>query len=250
MSVDSCNLRGARPKQPNLTEALNYHQFQAKKAPMVKLIPDSGYRFKIRGDFNGDGKKEILQERFIRSIDHQETNKFYRNVDYNTLVALNYRNKPISFLTCTDKHIRNLPIAPDANSFGLAYLKNEGDLDEDGGDEIAYVVNYADWSNVNFCHIMTYKNYQWKTLYSFEIRDWQLPDLPQTYSQSGMTGRENIIAVNDSAANQKIARAFNDFKGLIKKVAKYKIQINYCSDEGTIDTTIVDIRKHREKTLN
>jgi len=221
----------------------------AKKPPAKKLIPVLGYRFMIAGDFDGDGKKEILTEHFISGVDHKETCKFYENGDYDTLVSLNYDKRPISFLTCNKKRIHDLVIAPDGNSLGLSYLKNEGDLDGDGADEISYVVGWADWSSINTYVIMTYKNQKWKDLYSFEIRDWQLPDLPQTYNQYGLIGLENkIVNTEDTAANKKIEKDLNDFSGFIKKIANNKIQIIHFTDDADLDTTVVDIRKrHRKK---
>jgi len=219
-----------------------------KKTPAKNLVPVVGYRFTITGDFDGKGKKEILTEHFISGIDYKETNKFYENGDYDTLVHLNTKKKPISLLTCNDKHIHDLIIDSKGYSLGLAYLKNEGDLDGDGVDEISYVVDWADWSNVNFCVIMTYKNHKWKELYTFQIRDWQLPDLPQTYNQYGIAGLENkIINTEDTVANRKIEKNLMNFKGFVKKVANHKIQIIYCTDDGQIDTIIVDIRKYHHK---
>lgn len=171
----------------------------------------------------------MLTEHFISGIDHKETCKFYENGDYDTLVRLNHEKKPISFLTCNKRRIHDLIIDSDGVSLGLSYLKNEGDLDEDGADEISYVAGWADWSSINSCTIMTYKNHKWKVLYSFEIRDWQLPDLPQT---------------EDSAANKNIEKVLHDFGGLIKKVANYKIRIIGCFNEAGTDTMVVDIRKH------
>lgn len=217
---------------------------KVKKSPAEKLTPVLGYRFMITGDFDGDGKKEILTEHFISGIDHKETCKFYENGDYDTLVSLNYEKKPISLLTCNKQRINDLIIDPDGKSLGLAYIKNEGDLDGDGADEISYVADWADWSNVNFCTIMSYKNQKWQDIYSFQIRDWQLPDLPQTYNQYGIAGLHNkIVNTKDTAANKHIEKDLHEFRGLIKKIANYKIQIMYAADDGAIDTTVVDIRK-------
>ena len=214
----------------------------------AKLIPILGYRFRITGDFDGDGKKEILTEHFISGIDHKETYKFYENGDYDTLVSLNHGKKPISFLSCNRKGIDDYMIDSGGSSLGLAYLKNEGDLDGDGADEISYVVDWADWSNVNDCNIMTYKDHKWKELYSFEIRDWQLPDLPQTYNQYGLFGLENkIVNEEDTAANKIIEKNLKDFRGLIKKIADNKIRITNMSIDAEKDTRVVDLRKHHHR---
>ena len=217
-----------------------------KKHTAKELIPVFGYRFRITGDFNGDGKKEKLTEHFISNIDHKESSKFYENGDYDTLVSINHKKQTVSFLSCDDKNVPDLIADPKGHSLGLAYLKNEGDLDGDGADEISYVVDWADWSNVNFCEIMTCKNHKWRTLYSFQIRDWQLPDLPQTYNQYGIAGLDNkIINTVDTAANRGIGKSLHDFKGLIKKLANHKIRIIYLSEDAVVDTKVVDIKRHR-----
>lgn len=114
------------------------------------------------------------------------------------------------------------------------------------------MVNFADWSNLNECCIATYKNKKWQTIYAFEIWDWQLPNLPKTYNDLGIAGRENFVPVSNDTANQKILKNFNEFPGLIKKVAKNKIRIVYMNDSNpedspVLDTTIVDIRNRSLK---
>jgi hypothetical protein len=245
LSLYSCHQSANKVNRKSLVKTKIINTGKLKQPQLRKLVPVFGYRFTISGDFKGEGNKETLTEHFISSIDHKETNKFYENADYDTLVQLNYRKKPVSLLTCNDKRISDLIIDPKGRSLGLAYLKNEGDLDGDGADEISYVVDWADWSNINFCDIMTYKNHKWRHLYTFEIRDWQLPDMPQTYNQYGIIGLDNkIINTKDTAANRKIADTLKFFKGFIKKIANKKIQVIYATYDGEIDTTIVDIGKH------
>lgn len=212
------------------------------------LKPVMGYRFVITGNFDGSGKTDTLTEHFISSIDHRETNKLYEGIDYDSLIALNQKKTPELVLYSSNKNIA--PFKMDAGyQLGLAYLKNEGDLNGDGRDEISYVVNYTDWSNLNECVIATYKNKKWRTIYAFDIWDWQLPNLPGTYNDLGIAGRENFVPVKNDTVNQKILKNFNEFQGLIKKVAKNKMRIIYMKmdhENGPeLDTTVVDIRKRR-----
>jgi len=208
------------------------------------LVPVFGYRFVITGDFNGDGKKEILTEHFISTMTNREADKFYTGLkDYSQLVELTTKKKPSSFVTCNDKLIKTLKITTNPQLLGLAYLKNEGDLDGDGCDEVSYVINWADWSNFNTWHIVTYKHGKWKDLYSFYVRDWQLPDLPQTYNQYGPMGLENkIINTEDIKTNKEIEDNLNNFKGLVKKISNNKIQIIYDNKEGNLDTAVVKLK--------
>ncbi len=247
--VYSCNHRHEKVSKKTASADIAKKTTHPKEASK-KLIPVFGYRFKITGDFDGDGKKEQLTEHFYSKIDHKETNKFYENGDYDTLVALTAKKKPYCFLSCNYKKIADLQIASKDQLLGLSYLKNEGDLDRDGGDEISYVINWADWSNVNTWHIMTYKGGKWEELYSFPVWDWQIPDLPQTYNQYGPMGlQDKIINTENDSANRLIEKNLNDFKGLVKKITNNKIQVIFSNnDKGFVDTTIVNLKKNKKKT--
>jgi hypothetical protein len=51
------------------------------------------------------------------------------------------------------------------------FIKNIGDNNNDGLDEIALVPNYADESNLNSCKIYQHCNSQWQELFSFSINE-------------------------------------------------------------------------------
>lgn len=213
-----------------------------------KLKPVFGYRFVISGDFDGDGKKENLIEHFFSGIDNKETNKFYENLEYENLVELTMKKNPYSFVLSDNKSIDTLQISSLGQLFGLSYLKNEGDLNDDGRDEVSYVVNFADWSNLNTWHLMTYKNNKWQELYSFPIWDWQLPNLPETTNQYGLFGLENkIVNSKDAIANNKVENELKNFKGLVKKIEPNKIQVIYRNEEADEDTIVVDLKKLKIK---
>lgn len=213
-----------------------------------KLKPVFGYRFMISGDFDGDGKQENLIEHFFSGIDNKETNKFYENLEYDDLVDLTMKKNPYSFVLSDDKKIDTLHISSSAQLFGLSYLKNEGDLNDDGTDEVSYVVNWADWSNLNKWYLMTYKDKKWQELYSFNIWDWQLPNLPETSNQYGLFGLENkIVNSEDAITNNDIVNELKNFKGLVKKTKTNKIQVIYRTDEADEDTIIVDLKRLKIK---
>jgi hypothetical protein len=164
-------------------------------------------------------------------------------MDYDSLVKLTVEKSPYSFLESSDKTICRLDITSNKQQLGLAYLKNEGDLNGDGNDELSYVVCWADWSNFNSCTIVTWKNGKWNELYGFHIRDWQLPDLPETYNEYGPMGLADKYVVRNDTASQKILLAFNNFKGLIRKKNNGKIQITYTTEDAEVDSTMVDMHK-------
>lgn len=186
-----------------------------------------------------------MVEHFFSRLDNKETNKFYDSLsDYDQLVTLTIKKEPYSFLISDNKLIDTLHISSNGQLLGLSYLKNEGDLNGDGKDEISYVVNWADWSNLNTWHLMTYKNKTWKELYSFPIWDWQLPDLPETFNQYGLFGLEDkIIHTANDTINKQMEKELMGFKGLVKKMGTNKIQIIFRNKEAEEDTLIVDLNE-------
>lgn len=218
----------------------------AQSSRPVSHPPVFGYRFVITGDFDGDGRKEMLIEHYYSGVKNKETNKFYDSSEYDDLVELTHQNKTYSFVLSDNKNIDTLNISSAGESFGLSYLKNEGDLNGDGTDEVSYVTNWTDWSNLNTWHIMTYKNKHWKDLYYFSMWDWQLPDLPHTINQYGFAGLQNkIMYTKDDSISRIVEKEFTDFKGLVKKIGKNKIRIIYMNDEPAIDTTVIDLKHPR-----
>jgi len=188
----------------------------------LRHLPDSakerepvwGHRFRIAGDFNGDGKMDTLAEHFFSRRDNAETNKFYKNMEYEELVSCTIDKEPYSFLTSSDKNIDTLVIYNGGQLLGLSFLKNEGDLDGDGGDEVSYVVDFADWSELNSCHLMSYKQNSWKNLYTFNIWDWQIPNFSE----------------------------LEKFSGFIKMVKPGKIEVQFRNETAEQDTTTVDLK--------
>lgn len=209
------------------------------------LIPVFGYRFIINGDFDGDGKKEKLTEHFFSSINNKETHKFYDSLtNYDQLVELTIKKSPYSFLSCDNTKINSFQVANSGQLLGLSYLKNEGDINGDGTDEISYVINWADWSNLNTWHIAAYKNKEWKDIYTFDIWDWQIPDLPETFNQYGLFGlQDKIINTSEKEINQQLESKLLEFEGLVKKIKKNKIQVIYKTDEAEEDTMIVNLKR-------
>ena len=209
-----------------------------------------GYRFVITGDFDGDGKTEQLFEHYFSRRDNKETNKFYDGLDYGDAVWLALEKDVCVFLTSNNPQIDTLHIA-EGQLFGLSYLKNEGDLDGDGGDEISFVIDWADWSNLNTYVIMTYKKGKWEKLYSFGIWDWQLPELPYMTNQYGLFGTEGKIVIPENdTINTLIEKELHEFKGLVRKIKTNKIEVIGQNEEYELDTMIVNLKKVKKKKRN
>lgn len=225
----------------------NAYWRSVKKTIPKDLMPVFGYRFIIKGDFDGDGVQETLTEHFYSSTDKKESFKFYDSLSYDQLIVINAEKKPLSFLTCSNANVDTLHIAS-GPQFGLCYLKNEGDLNLDGRDEISYVIDWADFSSLNTCHLMSYNGIQWQELYSFGIWEWQIPSLPQGISQYGLFGLEDkIINTDNDTLNLILEKELLEFPGFIKKVKQGLIKVVVRTDEAEIDTIFVDLKKVRNK---
>ncbi len=127
------------------------------------------YDCEISGDFDGDGKLDSLKEAFTLD-DSTYKNQYFE--DYDELVEYVIRNNPKSFLASANL-TDTLFIETRGQSLGIVQLRNEGDLNDDGGDEISYVTDWADWSTVSICHLMSYTQEGWKELYAIPIWEWQ-----------------------------------------------------------------------------
>ena len=245
----SCNNSTRKKQDEKTVSQFDSSNYTNQIEEVLKTIPKNikpvfGYRFMLSGDFNGDGKKEKLIEHFFSGIDNKETNKFYDSLsEYEQLIALTIKKEPFSFVTSDDRLIDTLHISSGGQLLGLSYLKNEGDLNGDGTDEVSYVVNWADWSNLNTWHLVTYKNKKWTALYSFPIWDWQLPDLPETFNHYGLFGLEDkLINTTNDTINKQIEQKLLNFKGLVKRIDKNKIQVIFRNEEAEEDTKIVDLK--------
>lgn len=222
-------------------------QDSIKNDSLIKgpITPVFGYRFTIWGDFDGDGNRENLVEHYYSRRDGKEAYKFYDNVEddsdiWNLVIA----KKPYSFALSSNRSIDTLRISNVSQLFGLAYLKNEGDLNGDGTDEVSYVISFADMSSTNTWHIMTYSEKKWTELYSFPIWEWQFPETPGIINNYGLFGSEgkSIIPENDTL-NKRIERELKAFPGLVKKLGKNKVEVIYRNEEAEEDTLVVTLKK-------
>jgi hypothetical protein len=157
---------------------------------IVKLKEIWGNRLEISGDFNGDKLPDTLSEQFISSINNKETNKYYEGIEYDSIVALTIQKKPICVLVSSSGNINPLIIKSKTfQIFGLSYLKNEGDLDHNGTDEIGLVVDWADYSNINSYNVYSYIDKSWVQVLTFEIRDYDIEkDITGHYADTTFKG--------------------------------------------------------------
>lgn len=202
-----------------------------------------GYRFVVTGDFTGKGKQDTLFEHYYSQAKHRETNKYLDSVkEYEDQITYAIQQKPKSFFICSNRKIDTLHIASEWQLFGVAWIMNAGDLMGNGKDVLEYVVNWADESSVNTCHLVTWTGKKWKELFSFEIRDWQLPDLPEYVTGYGLFGVSGGMALNHKydTVNVRLEKELKAFKGFVTKVKPGVVSIN-CEIVADSHTITVDL---------
>jgi hypothetical protein len=78
--------------------------------------------------------------------------------------------------------------------------------------------------------------------------DWQLPDLPGTFSQYGLLGlQQRIVAGQSDSIELAMGKELCNFGGLVRKVSTSRIQVVCMNDEAVIDTVMVDLSKVKIK---
>ncbi len=205
-----------------------------------KMKPIWGYRFVINGDFNGDGKTDTLVEHYLSWRSHKEIPKFYDSLDYDQLVGHAQECKGICVVICKDTAIVNLVVGH--GFLGLSFLKNEGDLDGDGSDEISFVANSADWSAVNSYHLLTYKDRKWMELLYFETRDYMIPEPPTVEKYSSMWG--DLKLTDNNSENRTSLKKMKNFRGYITRLGNGKIKIHYVDVDDPFERDrIINLRK-------
>jgi len=147
-------------------------------------------------------------EHYFDSETNKEVAKFIEGMEDATRTM---RISPFSFMLSDNNKIDTLKIASGAQVSGVLFIKNEGDLNEDGRDEISYVIHWSDWSSLNTWHIVTYRNNQWEEFLKFPITEFQLDRL-------------------------------NTNGSLIRKIEKNKIQITCLNDNAEEQTKIMYLK--------
>jgi hypothetical protein len=144
------------------------------------------------GDFDGDGKKDTLFEHNFSKLkkeeieiapdpmknDWEEIIKWFSKQDSDLYISFNSSNKDTLKL---------------GKAQGLYCLLNIGDINFDSKDEIAFVVDYLDFSNLNSCKIYSLCKGKWTELKQFNI-DESAFDFTSTTS----SGIKNYLEKKDN----------------------------------------------------
>jgi hypothetical protein len=131
-----------------------------------------GERLNITGDFDGDGIKDTVFESYISEFTGKETYKILDSTDWEENMGLVIKNAPIARLYSNIKTVDTFIVTDELQQIGISFMENLGDLNNDKGDEIGYIIDWADESNLNHYHILTLsKNKKWKELFNFPINE-------------------------------------------------------------------------------
>lgn len=121
------------------------------------------------GDFNGDGKQDTLYQHNISQLANAEIDSipaFEGEDGYFKLQDWLKKQQSDVCLTMPQPSADTIHLGA---GIGLYCLLNLGDLNKDGKDEVALVVDYADVSNINTCSIYSFCNEKWRKLGAFSI---------------------------------------------------------------------------------
>ena len=165
-----------------------------------------GTRDTVIADVDGDKVPDTLIESYISRLTGKETYMVMDSVDFDNNVTLTVKNEPICKLYSLNRKFDTLLISDELQLRGLYFAENLGDLNNDGNDEIGYVVDYADWSNINSYHITTYKKdkNKWEELANFSINEGINFEPEQLYKG----------------------------KSFVKKIGLKKIKVKYYTDDA------------------
>lgn len=195
--------------------------------------PEMGYRFVIRGDFDGDGKPETLLERFTDSLYINEAAKYYVSNDttfeYEDVLFLNgYYNRK-SFIEWKEKNLKL-----EGGHLGFHYIENCGDLNNDGKDEILLLRQWGDYSNLNTAHIYTYHNGKWEEIYKTPVWEWQFPLTPSVSMIPGLFGNFQVGTTDNAAADLKLEKELKAFR-FINHYPDHSVEFSGMNDLGIWD---------------
>lgn len=124
----------------------------------------------ITGKFYGNGEKDTIFQHNYSRLSKREIDSFpdpLKN-EWDDIVMWFDNQQSFNYLVTNKKQSDTLSLG---TGQGLYCLINIGDNNSDGKDEIAFVVDYCDFSQINTCAIYTLCNSRWTKLKEFKIHE-------------------------------------------------------------------------------
>ncbi|HEY5744436.1 MAG TPA: hypothetical protein VIU12_00020 [Chryseolinea sp.] len=165
-------------------------------------------RLSIVGDFNGDKARDTIRESYISTLTNKETPKRIDSENYGRMVSLLMKRQPLTRLFSSIAGVDTFIVTNQNQQMGVYGLSNLGDLNDDKTDEFGYIVDWADYSNLNTYRIMTLRDNKVETLFTFPINEMVSFD------------PDELI----------------DGQHLLKKIGPKAIRYRFYSDSTTIET--------------
>ncbi|GAB4489108.1 MAG: hypothetical protein OHK0019_06300 [Saprospiraceae bacterium] len=215
-----------RIRQDSIATAEEKHREQVRTdslAAIAKSKPIWGERMTATGDFDGDGAQDTLFEKYISRLTGKETNKDYdwsgNELGDGCCHWLDYKQiwiaekDPLVRLASKNPKIKSFDVEWGGVQNGFDYLKNVGDLNGDGTDEIAYYIYDVDFSNMNSCALAIYKNGKWK-----EVHHWNIHESDFYYDEKGE--KPNPIYIRKINGKVYCREMADDWSGYVWKRLK------------------------------
>jgi hypothetical protein len=167
----TCSLFSCRSESDNKDIPKNEQNREISKKRDTKVeeyfLEDVERKY-IVGDFDGDAMQDTIVQSIYSDIDKCELKivPSVINNEWDEVVDWYYNNAANVILTI------NMPTSDTLNlgvGQGMYCLINIGDNNSYGRDEIALVVDYCDFSNLNSCKIYSLCDGKWKVLKQFSI---------------------------------------------------------------------------------
>lgn len=128
-------------------------------------------RFSIVGDFNGDGTVDTLFESYISSITKHEIEKVSDYNDFERNIGLTIQNKPLTQIYSNIVGVDTLNVTNEYQQSGLMNFMYLGDINSDNCDDFGFMINWADYSNLNTFYIYSLKGNTFKNIFSFRMNE-------------------------------------------------------------------------------
>lgn len=197
--MTACNSTGVQKNNASSSESLTQS---------VRTDTQLNDRFSIVGDFNGDNLLDTIFESYISSVTNKETPKEIDSEDIEKNIELIIKNNPVTRLYSSIAGVDTFIVTKEYQQIGLRNFARLGDLNSDKSDEFGYMINWADFSNLNTFHILTIKDNKFIELFNFKI------------NESVNLDPDNLFE--------------NEF--LIKSIEPKTIEYKFYSDSATVET--------------